>query len=610
MCGIAGYAGPAQIDGGRVRACLESMQHRGPDHQAACRWTTPAARRVELLHARLNIIDLSARANQPLRVGTKWIAFNGELYNYLELRAELESCGCRFESDSDTEVLLRAIEARGWDVLDRMEGMWAFAVYDEADGSLTLCRDRFGEKPLYLFRHDGGLYFGSEPKCLAALSGVRPRVNLSHLQRYMVNGYKALYKTRETFFEGIVELEPGTRLRIESDGVESLHRYWQPQLAVDDTMSYAAAVDGVRDRLIRSVQLRLRSDVPLAFCMSGGVDSNALISIAKRVFGYDVHGFTIANTDARYEEAEMVAHAVGELGIRHTSVTADRAGFLARLRTLIRHHDAPVLTISYYVHWLLMQCIAHHGYRISVSGTGADELLTGYFDHHLAYLYEIRDDADLHRQRLASWATTVKPVVRNPYLSDPDLFIANPEFRGHIFLNADQFSDYMVSGWSEPFEERRFTGRLLRDRMLNELVAESVPVILHEDDLNAMYYSIENRSPFLDRELFDFCQSIPTRHLMRDGMAKAVLRDALAGIAPQRILENPRKVGFNAPILDLLDLDDPGMRAALLDDSPIFEHVRKEKIETLLGKRSLANSESKFLFYFLNAKMFLEEFAA
>jgi len=515
-----------------------------------------------------------------------------------------------FETESDTEVLLHAINELGWQVLDRCEGMWAFAVYDEADGSLTLCRDRFGEKPIYLFRQHGGLYFASEPKSLAALSGTRPPVNLAHLQRYMVNGYKALYKTRETFFEGVFELEAGTWLRIDSTGGETVQRYWHPQLEVDESMSYPGAVSGVRDRLIRSVQLRLRSDVPLAFCMSGGVDSNALISIAKRVFGYDVHGFTIMNSDARYEEAEMVAYAVSELGIRHTAVTAERAGFLDRLRTLIRQHDAPVLTISYYVHWLLMRCIARHGYRISVSGTGADELLTGYFDHHLAYLYEIRHDTELHRERLMAWATTVKPFVRNPYLSNPDLFVADPDFRGHIFLNADQFSDFMVSGWSEPFEERRFTGRLLRDRMLNELTAESVPVILHEDDLNAMHCSIENRSPFLDRDLFEFCQTIPTRHLMRDGMAKVVLRDALVGIAPERILTNPRKVGFNAPILDLLDLDDAATRAALLDDSPIFDYVRRDRIATLLDKRSLANSESKFLFYFLNAKMFLEEYAA
>jgi asparagine synthase (glutamine-hydrolysing) len=146
--------------------------------------------------------------------------------------------------------------------------------------------------------------------------------------------------------------------------------------------------------------------------------------------------------------------------------------------------------------------------------------------------------------------------------------------------------------------------------MLNELFHEAIPVILHEDDLNAMYYSIENRSPFLDRELFEFCNRIPTRYLIQNGAAKAILRESMRGIVPQRILDNRRKVGFNAPIFSFLDVHDPEVRAYLLDWSPIFEHVRRDKIETLISKPDLPNSESKFLFYFLNSKMFLEEFAA
>ena len=145
--------------------------------------------------------------------------------------------------------------------------------------------------------------------------------------------------------------------------------------------------------------------------------------------------------------------------------------------------------------------------------------------------------------------------------------------------------------------------------MLNEMFHEAVPVILHEDDLNAMYFSIENRSPYLDRELFDFCYRIPSRHLIRDGFAKAVLRDAMRGIVPERVLSNPRKVGFNAPIFSLLNVQDPAVRGSLLDRSPIFDHVRREKIEELISKPDLPNSESKFLFYFLSSKHFLEEFA-
>ena len=517
--------------------------------------------------------------------------------------------GVTFTTTSDTEVLMQTLDQLGWQGLDRCEGMWAFAVYDEANGSLTLCRDRFGEKPLCLYRDVGGLYFGSEPKFIVALLGRRLDVDRSHLYRYLVNGYKALYKDDRTFFEGMTELAPGSMLRIDGTGREDRRAYWEPRIEVDEEMTYDAAVAGARERLIRAVELRLRADVPLAFCMSGGVDSNSLISIAKNVCGYDVHGFTIANTDARYEEREMVEYAVSNLGILHTSIPVDTKDFLVRLRTLVRQHDAPVYTITYFAHWLLMESIAAHGYRISVSGSAADELFTGYYDHHLAYLYDVRHDRERHVAARTAWLREVRPFVRNPYLQNPDLFLDNPGARDHIFFNAEEFAGYLRVGWREPFTERCFTASLLRNRMLNEMFHEAVPVILHEDDRNAMYYSIENRSPYLDRHLFDFCCRIPTRHLIKRGLAKAVLRDAMRSIVPERVLENPRKVGFNAPIFSFLDVEDPGVRASLLGDSPIFEHVHRDRIEKLLVRHELPNSESKFLFYFLSAKIFLEEFA-
>jgi asparagine synthase (glutamine-hydrolysing) len=181
--------------------------------------------------------------------------------------------------------------------------------------------------------------------------------------------------------------------------------------------------------------------------------------------------------------------------------------------------------------------------------------------------------------------------------------------RDHIFLNAEGFADYLRTGWAEPFGERGYTGDLLRNRMLNEMFHEAVPVILHEDDLNAMYFSIENRSPFLDRDLFEFCNRIPTRFLIRGGRAKVVLRDAMRGIVPEHVLDNPRKVGFNAPIYSFLDVADPAVRRCLLADSPVFEHVRRDRVAALIEKPDLPNSESKFLFYFLCTKMFVEEFA-
>ena len=610
MCGIAGYIGTREIGPSAVDLCLDEMRRRGPDDRAARHWVNSAGKHVYLLFTRLSIIDLDARSNQPLGVDGDWIVFNGELYNYVERRAELEKQGREFQTRSDTEVMLASLRDQGLDSLDHCEGMWAFGVYSERDGGLTLCRDRFGEKPLYLYRDETGLYFGSEVKFIVAMLGRRLHVNLNHLRRYLVNGYKALYKGRETFFEGIEELRAGHWLRVAADGAETQHRYWRPRLAIDEGMTYAQAVTGARERLIRSVELRLRADVPLAFCMSGGVDSNALISIAKRIFGYDVHGFTIVNDDARYEEQDMVECAVRELGVRNTPIAVTTDRFLERLRELVRYHDAPVYTITYYAQWMLQEAIAKAGYRISVSGTAADEIFSGYYDHHLAYLQEISSDVPAHAAAKAAWKEHIQPIVRNPYLRDPDLFIRDDSFRDHIFLDAEGFAGYLTSPWQEAFAEERYSDKLLRNRMLNELFHEATPVVLHEDDLNAMYFSVENRSPFLDRNLFEFCNSIPTRHLMRDGRAKSVLRDAMAGIGPNDVMQNRRKVGFNAPIYSFLDVKDPQVRTELLRDSPVFDVIRRDRIETLLEKADLPNSESKFVFYFLNCKLFLEEFAA
>lgn len=611
MCGIAGHQGRKPLAQARIDACLALMNRRGPDYREARSWQTPSGIHTTLLHSRLSIIDLDPRANQPMGFEKGWISLNGEIYNFVERRKELEAAGVALKTKSDTEVLLASLRRFGWGVLDKCEGMWAFGLYDEQSGQLTLSRDRFGEKPLYYYQTGDGIYFASEIKFIAALLGEKLAINHDHLWRYLVNGYKALYKnSAHAFFHGIREVPAGVNLVCERGTVVATDRYWSPVTQIDDDMTFDHAVNGAKERLIRSVELRLRADVPLAFCMSGGVDSNALISIAKRVFGYDVHGFTIVNTDARYEEADMVDLAVRELGVRHTAIPVVTDDFLSGLRTLVRQHDAPVYTITYYAQWMLQKAIADAGYRISISGTAADELFSGYYDHHLAYLQEVKGDVGHHARSLAAWQTHVKPMVRNPHLGNPELFLDNPAFRDHIYLDADEFSRFLINSWSEPFNETCYSGRLLRNRMLNELFHESVPVILHEDDLNAMYFSVENRSPFLDRDLFEFCNSIPTQHLINDGRAKAILRESVRGIAPDGIIDNPRKVGFNAPILDYLDVNDPDVRGYLLDESPIYDYVRRDRIEHLIGQRDLPNSQSKFLFYFLNCKMFLEEFAA
>lgn len=609
MCGIAGYFGDKEISKDKTVDCLEQMKRRGPNARGTY-LNCGNGKNLFLLHTRLSIIDVEARSNQPLDFDSNVIVYNGELYNFLELRNKLLQKGLNFVTDSDTEVFLKAHQFYGTEkALDLSEGMWAYALFDKSNGSLTLGRDRFGEKPLYYYFDNDGIYFGSEIKFIFTLLGKALAINFNQVNRYLVNGYKSLYKQKGTFFEGIQEVPPSTFLEISRDLHVREKKYWNPEFSFNHELSYEEAVKGVRDKLLQAMEIRLRADVPLAFCMSGGIDSLSLISIAKRIFNYDVHGFTIVDKDARYNEEQMVDLAVKELQVEHDYVKLSEDNFLHEIQTLVSQHDAPVYTISLFTHWKLMKSIACKDYSISVSGTGADELLSGYYDHHNLYLYELRDDPSFNNS-LAGWKKHIAPIVRNPHLQNPKLYFENPEFREHIYFESSEFKKYLKNHeWDEGFNETDYSNDILRNRMLNELFHEGVPVILHEDDLNAMYYSLENRSPFLDRGLFEHCYSIPTNHLVRDGFAKVVLRDAMKDIVPHQILWNPRKVGFNANILSLLDLENKEFRNSLLNDSPIFEHVKKDKIELVLKKKEFPNSLSKFLFSFISCKAFIEAYS-
>ena len=271
---------------------------------------------------------------------------------------------------------------------------------------------------------------------------------------------------------------------------------------------------------------------------------------------------------------------------------------------LIAHRKNPILTITYYVQWLLMQKISEMGFKVVIGGTGADELYTGYYDHHLFYIASLNGKARL--DAIESWSLNLKQFIQNPFLSNPNLFIEKPDFRDHIYLDAELYKTFLIDNFDEKFSENKYHVDSLKNRMLNELFEETIPVIMHEEDLNAMNFSIENRSPYLDRELFETTAKFPTRIMIRNGRAKAILRESVRGIAPDAVLDSARKIGFNAPIESLLDLNNSDVQRQILSDSPIFDIVNREFISNFLAKRNLTNSESKFLFSFLSAKLFLE----
>ncbi len=606
MCGIAGYIGQAPADPGRIQRTLTLMRNRGPDYQGHLSLRDGQAQ-VALLHSRLSIVDLDPRSNQPFTIGDCTLIFNGEIYNYVELREELEKRGVRFTTTSDTEVLLAAYLAYGPSCVDRFEGMWSFAIYDRRNKTLLLSRDRFAEKPLYYMVVPEGVYFGSEVKFIHALSGRPMRVNNDQVLRFLVNGYKSVYKSGQTFFANVNEVPYASTLTIRHDLNPVLKRYWTPRYTPRD-MTLDQAVEGFRHHLYESMRIRLRADVPLAFCLSGGVDSGALASIAAKVFNYDVTAFSISDDDERYNEIENIRATVDDLGCDHHMIRIPKERTRSRLERMIWYHDAPVLTLTYCIHSYVSELIAANGFRVAVSGTAADEMVTGYYDHFNLHLYEVRNHPALDTW-IRDWQEGPGRFVRNPHLKNPRLYFDDPGFRDHIYLNNDVFASYLNLDFAEAFEEQRFCDSLLRNRMLNELFFEATPAILHEDDLNSMYHSIENRSPYLDSRLFQFAYSIPSEHLIRDGYGKYVLREAVKGVLNDRVRLDKHKKGFNASFRALFDPDRPEDRAFLLDDGPIFDLVKREKVEEVLDREQLPNSFSKFLFSFVSTKIFLDQWA-
>lgn len=603
MCGIAGVIGRDVPDEARIRKALELMRHRGPD--AAGTYRGRCGRHgVTLLHSRLAILDLDPRANQPFEADDCVLVHNGEVYNYLELKGELEELGHSFRTGSDTEVILEAYREWGESCPDRFEGMWAFALLDRRHGRVLLSRDRFGEKPLYYLQAGGTLYFASEVKFLAALSGRELTVNADHVRRYLVNGYRALYKQPATYFTE-VRAVPAASLAVVVDPERVRpERYWRLEYR-PRPMGMADATAELKDRLKRALELRLRADVPVAFCLSGGIDSNTLACIAAKELGRDIHAFSVIDRDERYDETGNIAETVTALGCRHHVAHTSASGFFERMADLVDYHDAPVATISYYIHSFLSEAISGAGYKVALSGTGADELFTGYYDHYAFWLAEMRGREDFDGL-LADWQTSYGTFVQNPVLQNPLVFHHSPGERGHIYLNRDLFTSFLVEPFEEPFFEAELSDNPLRNRMMNELFHEVVPVLLQEDDANSMRWSVENRSPYLDRDLVEFAYSVPNELLIRDGFPKWLLRAAGAGVVPDRVRLDKRKRGFNASIDSLVDRGDPGMIERLLSPGPIFDLVRRDAIEGFLGRDMSDNSFSKFLFSFVSSKLFLE----
>ena len=608
MCGIAGYIGQKRFAKKKIDEILLSMKRRGPD-SFGFKEINELKKNLSLFFSRLSIIDQDKRANQPFFHKDKILIFNGEIYNYIELRNELKKRGYEFKTSSDTEVLIKTIDYWGENGIKKLEGMWSFFFYDSSKKIGLLSRDRFGEKPLFYYKKNNEFAFGSEIKIIKSILENNFDINFSKIDDFLRYGYKSLNKNNDSYFENIYSVPPGHYLKITTKKIETIN-YWKIKQN-KSLLSERVSINKLKEKLFKSIEIRLRSDCPIAFLLSGGIDSNSLINISSKIFGYKINSFSVISKNPKYDESELINYSLKNIKSNHENlkINFNECNFIDNLNKQINYHDSPVTTINSFLQFLLLKKVKKSGFKVCISGIGSDEIFSGYYDHHLLYLNEIKNNKKLFNKSVKNWEKTIKPITQNPHLQNFNLYINNSKYRNHVYQCEDFKEKIFIKKKDFFFEEKNYVSSLMKNRMINELRNETVPVVLKEDDLNSMHYSIENRSPFLDSNLFQSCLNMPSKYYIKDSMAKWPLRQIVENLVPDKIRLNKRKIGFNAPIQEAFDLKNKRNIDFLLKDSPIFRMVKKQEIKKLLGKNKFSGVENNFIFSFISSKIFIENFS-
>ena len=567
MCGIFGRWSSAgtssHVDVDRV---LRTLAHRGPDDTGVERTRVNGGELV-LGQTRLSIIDLSDGGHQPMTTpdGRYTLVFNGEIYNYRELRDELCARGRQIKSQSDTEVLLEAWAEWGASALPRLRGMFAFGVLDAESATLTVARDAFGIKPLFYAQDRGAFTFASEVKALLEGMGSRTAINRQRAYEYLVWGDYDFGS--ETFFADVERLPPGCLAEIPLTGAPSPRtiRWWDPSVEARGARSLAEAADELRERFLANVRLHLRSDVPVGAALSGGVDSAAVVCAMRLLEpDMDIRTFTYTSGAGKDERhwAELVNSRVGATAHDvHVS-----SGELARdLDTLIALQGEPFGSTSIYAQYRVMQAAREAGVKVMLEGQGADELLAGYAGYPGARMRSLLDgrryvEAMRFFRAWGQWpdrpwargardlVSQVLPpaVIRTAYLR------SSRDVAPSWFRTSEASADLI----DQHFEARRvpsLAGRRLSSALLHELTDRGLPALLRHSDRNSMHWSVESRVPFLTHDLAELALGLPEEHLVsRSGETKSVFRAAMRGIVPDAILDRRDKIGFETPEHDWL----------------------------------------------------------
>lgn len=584
MCGIATLIEPSAPDwlAATVQRMTRLVRHRGPDGEgcalfrpgdgtmtpllteetpggvAGLREPPPGAT-LGLGHRRLSILDLSTAGHQPMRdaAGECWITYNGEIYNYVELRAELAAAGHAFHSGTDTEVILAAWREWGERCLARFNGMFAFVLFDRRTRRVFAARDRFGVKPLYLWRTPGGgLAFVSEIKQLTAHPGWRARINGQRAYDFLNWGVSD--HTAETMFAGVVQLRGGEFLLAPLEALPNAQpQRWYELRHEAFTGSFAEASARFRELFDDAVRLRLRADVPVGSCLSGGLDSSSIVCTVSRQLGDRATAlqrtFSAYSDTARFDERTFIETVNAATGAEARHITPDPEELMRELTLLTWHQDEPFGSTSIFAQWSVFRLARESGVLVMLDGQGADEALGGYhgfFGPRLAGLLrrgrwptfwrEAAAIRTLHGQTPLAQAKGIANEMLPSALAD---FLRQ---RAGRTTKCPSFLDLARLG-AEPQMLHHGSVNLrdpVRSLSRAQLLSLTLPMLLRYEDRDSMAHGVETRLPFLDYRLVEFCLGLPEHYKMADGWTKRVLRESMSDRLPDLIRTRRDKLGF------------------------------------------------------------------
>lgn len=610
MCGIAGILWLDRervATGADIAPMLDAIAHRGPDDEG-----TWADGPLILGQRRLSILDLSQGGHQPMVAVDQrhTIVVNGEIYNYVELRAELMRHGVVFRSASDTEVLLEAFRHWGPACVERFVGMWACAIWDPREGRLWLSRDRFGIKPLY-FLHRGDVFaFGSELKALLAAFPDERQANLPYLHWFLPSG--ALDDGAETSFRNLRALPPATNLTIDRDGRATTTTWWHP-----DPEACRARWLGDRDpvaafgELLESaVDLHLRADVPIGTCLSGGLDSSTLVAFAARKIDRPIHTYSGLYADADCNEERWVNAVNAHVRTTPVPIRPEPQGdLLTDLQRITWHQDEPTAGPGLYTQYHVMRR-ASADVKVLLDGQGGDELLAGYLPYLLTRIEDLCAAGFSGRMRALALAASMGRHWGRNWFGQ-----AYGRLRAHMWLpplpkgRASQATEppffhpglaARVAGREIVRQEPEWRGTKLQRQLYGHLRQSSIPALLHYEDRNSMAFSIEARVPYLDHRVVEFCLGLDDAFKIHGSWTKWILRKVAAPHLPKEVTWRRSKLGYPTPFAKWLRIgaDRDAVRELLFSRRFLDrELVARESLEFYWDQHQRGEADRSWLIY-------------